>query len=246
MRVFEITAVGKLSILASRFASEDFPELNSPVIARRSGRSKRRSVRRNARIVGASADPGEITVSSLRLACFSSATILLVGSCSDARGSGRSPVLNASVVVGALRLLPGTLLRTGPNTVRPYLCFARAHCRAVSPLRRNVGEVEPLSMSCRPGPKNTCHLAGRSSPPDINVCRWLLAAARYGIRSVRSRSIGAPSFSDRGGDVAFCLPEPVRCRQSSIHGSSTQIESTSRTGVAAGVGAQPSIGAHQA
>ena len=64
MRVFEITAVGRLSTPASKLASEDLPELNSPMMAIRSGRSKRRSMRSNARVAGISNGPAEVALSS--------------------------------------------------------------------------------------------------------------------------------------------------------------------------------------
>src|SRR5262245_36733839 len=88
MRVFEIAAVGRLSILPSRLAREDLPELTSPQMARRSGRSRRRPMRCKARMPGNSFDPGEIALSSRFRACLSSATILPVSGWSDSTDTG--------------------------------------------------------------------------------------------------------------------------------------------------------------
>src|SRR5262245_8442428 len=83
MRVFEIAAVGRLSIPPSKFAREDLPELYSPQIARRSGRLRRCSMRMNARTAGNSLDLGESALSSLLRASCNSATIRLVSGWSD-------------------------------------------------------------------------------------------------------------------------------------------------------------------
>ena len=71
MRVLETTAVGRLSIPASRLASEDLPALTSPSMAMRSGRSRRSSVRRKARMAGCSLSSGDDARSSLSRARFS-------------------------------------------------------------------------------------------------------------------------------------------------------------------------------
>src|SRR5262245_61242261 len=92
MRVFEMAAVGRLSIRPSRLASEDLPELDSPQMARRSGRSRRCCVRRSARTAGNSFEPGRIALSSILRASFNSATIRLVRGWSDTTGA---PVLRA-------------------------------------------------------------------------------------------------------------------------------------------------------
>src|SRR5215813_8481084 len=94
MRVFEIAAVGRLSIPPSRFASEDLPELYSPQIARRSGRLRRCSMRMSARTAGNSLDVGESARSSLLRASFNSARIRLVSGWSDTLVSGKSDTMD--------------------------------------------------------------------------------------------------------------------------------------------------------
>src|SRR5262245_56638727 len=83
MRVFEMAAVGRLSIRPSRLASEDLPELDSPQTARRSGRSSRCCVRLSARTAGNSFEPGGIALSNMLRASVSSATIRPVSGWSD-------------------------------------------------------------------------------------------------------------------------------------------------------------------
>ena len=56
-RVLAVTAVGRLSIPASRLAREDLPALTSPQMATRRGRARRCSVRSRARIAGTAAAP---------------------------------------------------------------------------------------------------------------------------------------------------------------------------------------------
>jgi hypothetical protein len=85
--VFEMAAVGRLSIRPSRLASDDLPELDSPQMARRSGRARRCCVRRSARTAGNSFEPGEIVLSSMVRASFSSATIRPVSGWSDTTGT---------------------------------------------------------------------------------------------------------------------------------------------------------------
>jgi hypothetical protein len=87
IRVFEMAAVGRLSIRPSRLASEDLPELDSPQMARRSGRARRCCVRRRARTAGNSFEPGGIVLSSMACASFSSVTIRPVSGWSDTTGT---------------------------------------------------------------------------------------------------------------------------------------------------------------
>src|SRR5215470_6546192 len=83
IRVFEMAAVGRLSIRPNRLASEDLPELDSPQMARRNGLTRRCCVRRRARTAGNSFEPGGIVLSSMARASFSSATIRPVSGWSD-------------------------------------------------------------------------------------------------------------------------------------------------------------------
>src|SRR5262245_28236719 len=74
-------AVGRLSMPASRLASDDLPELISPRIAIRSGRSSRASVRDSARIAQDSRSSGDAARSRLRRACLKFSTSFVVGPC---------------------------------------------------------------------------------------------------------------------------------------------------------------------
>src|SRR5947209_8676625 len=103
MRVFEIAAVGRLSIPPSRFASEDLPELYSQQIARRSGRLSRCSMRINARTAGNNLDPGESACSSLLRASLNSATIRLVSGWSDTTPDWR-PISDAATAIAQAQI----------------------------------------------------------------------------------------------------------------------------------------------
>src|SRR5207237_237761 len=96
-----MAAVGRLSIRPSKLASEDLPELDSPQMARRNGRSRRCCVRRSARTAEESFEPGGIALSNMLRASVSSATIRPVSGWSDTTSTSLGlPLQAASIYQG--------------------------------------------------------------------------------------------------------------------------------------------------
>src|SRR5882672_7083854 len=208
IRVFEIAAVGKLSIRPSRLASEDLPELDSPQMARRSGRSRRCCVRRNARTAGNSFEPGGIALSSMFRASFSSARIRPVSGWSDTTGTS-----SGGLTWQAPSNYQGNATRAMADvTFAPIRCSKKPERSATG--MRAAGRVTPSFLCCVGSSLGSSGRCWRSLSPGGR--RYRCGSRRNADRRVRY-ALGLPEARQMTLDDAVILAAFAQLLERAVH-----------------------------